>query len=261
MTSFPHLFPIEIDTKALNYLSLKLLKIKILYAIIQANPKKRELMKSIKILVMAVILLLVSACGNKTPFAAQQPLENAALVYVYVNSEFSTGESANRSDYNLRINNKRVMERIRDGEYMSFNLKPEAMTLSATRAQIQEQVLPLNLKAGQIYYLRVKDNLEGGKFMFEVVSNEIGAKEIAKTGLAGSSEESPENIITEFVNPKEDKAEDVIVKAEPVANVQQVVNTKSLSKSDEIEKAFNLKEKGILSEEEYKALKSEILTK
>jgi hypothetical protein len=222
-------------------------------------------MKNIKILIMAVVLLLVTACGNKTPFAAQQPLENAALVYIYVTSEATSDESANQADYSIRINNKRYLERVRSSEYMVFNLKPEAMTISATRGQIEEQVIQLDLKAGQIYYLKVRDNLDGGKFEFEMVSNSVGAREIAKTGLAGSSEESPENIITELVNPKEEKKEDVIITpttvTQPVVAAQPVINTKSLSKSDEIEKAYKLKEKGILSEDEYKALKSEILTK
>ncbi len=224
-------------------------------------------MKNIKIVLIAVIMLLLSACGSKTPFSAQQPLENSALVYVYATSVMSSGESTSSKDFSIRINNKRYLERIKSGEYMAFNLKPDSMTLSATRSQIEEQVLKLSLQAGQTYYLRIKDNLEGGKFEFEQVGASEGAKEIAKTGLAGSSEESPENIITEFVNPKEDKKEDMIVKEQPVA-VQQpatvitpTVSTKSLSKSDEIEKAYNLKQKGILSEEEYKNLKTEILAK
>ncbi|MCX6052711.1 MAG: DUF2846 domain-containing protein [Campylobacterales bacterium] len=224
-------------------------------------------MKSIKIVIMAIVLLLVTACGNKTPFSAQQPLENSALVYVYASSAMSSGEGTSSKDFNIRINNKRFLQRIKSGEYMAFNLKPEAMTLSATRSQIEEKVLKLNLQSGQIYYLRIKDNMDGDKFEFEQIANAIASKEITKTGLAGSSEESPANIITEFVNPKEDKKEEVIVKAQPAtvaqpaAVAQPVANTKSLSKSDEIEKAYNLKEKGILSEQEYKALKTEILAK
>ena len=224
-------------------------------------------MKSIKIVVMAVVLLLVTACGNKTPFSAQQPLENSALVYIYATSAMSSGESTSSKDFNIRINNKRYLQRIKSGEYIAFNLKPETMTISATRSQIEEQVLKLNLQSGQIYYLRIKDNIDGDKFEFEQIVNALASKEIIKTGLAGSSEESPQNIITEFVNPKEDKKEDMIVKAQPAAVAQPapvaqpMVNTKSLSKSDEIEKAYNLKQKGILSEEEYKNLKTEILAK
>jgi hypothetical protein len=171
------------------------------------------------------------------------------------------GEGMNSPYFNIRINNKRYLQRIRSGEYLAFDLKPEAMTISATRAQIEEKVIKLDLKAGQIYYLKIKDNLDGGRFDFEQVSEESGANEIVKTGLAGSSEESTKNIITEFVNSKEDKKEDASVKVESTTTVQPVADTNVPSKADEIKKAYSLKEKGILSEEEFKALKTEILTK
>ncbi|MDO8454398.1 MAG: hypothetical protein Q7S59_07505, partial [Sulfurimonas sp.] len=166
-------------------------------------------------------------------------------------------ESINNAYFNIRINNKRYLQRIRSGEYMAFDLKPEAMIISATRAQIEEKAVQLDLKAGQIYYLKIRDNLDGGRFEFEQMSEEAAAKEIVKTGLAGSSEESRNNIITEFVNSKEDTS----VKVEPTITTQPIADTNAPSKSDEIEKAHNLKEKGILSEEEFKALKNEILAK
>ncbi|MFA6192247.1 MAG: DUF2846 domain-containing protein [Sulfurimonas sp.] len=218
-------------------------------------------MKSIKIIIVTVALLLLGACGNKTPYSAQKPVENAALVYVYADSAVGSGEGMNSAYFNVRINNKRYLQRIKSGEYMAFDLKPEAMTISATRAQIEEKVVKLDLKAGQIYYLKIKDNLDGGRFEFEQMNEEVAVKEIAKTGLAGSSEESTKNIITEFVNPKEEKKEDTSAKLEPTRTAQPNADTNGLSKSDEIEKAHNLKEKGILSEEEFKALKTEILTK
>ncbi len=218
-------------------------------------------MKNIKIIIVAAALLLLGACGNKTPYSAQKPVENAALVYVYADSAVSTGEGIRSAYFNIRINNKRYLQRIRSGEYMAFDLKPEAMSISATRAQIEEQVVNLDLKAGQIYYLKIRDNLDGGRFEFEQVNEEIAVKEIVKTGLAGSSEESRNNIITEFVNSKEDKKEDANIKAESAAVVQPIADINAPSKSDEIEKAHKLKEKGILSEEEFKTLKTEILTK
>ncbi|MFA6138568.1 MAG: DUF2846 domain-containing protein [Sulfurimonas sp.] len=218
-------------------------------------------MKNIKIIIVAAVLLLLAACGNKTPYSAQKPIENAALVYVYADSDVGSGEGMNSAYFNIRINNKRYLQRIRSGEYMAFDLKPETMSISATRAQIEEKVVQLDLKAGQIYYLKIKDNLDGGKFEFEQISEEVAAKEIVKTGLAGSSEENRNNIITEFVNSKEDKKEDTSAKIEPTTTVQPSAYTNSASKSDEIEKAHILKEKGILSEEEFKALKTEILAK
>nr|MDA3908530.1 hypothetical protein [Sulfurimonas sp.] len=177
-------------------------------------------------------------------------------------------ESMSDGEYNIRINNKQVMQRIKDGEYMVFNLKPQAMTISATKKQIQERVLKLDLKSGYIYYLKIKDNQEGSTFDFVKVNNSLASEEIAKTGLAGSSEESQDNIITEFVNPKETDSMEVIPTAAPAAVAPVVIPKAStpapaapMSKTDEIMKAYGLKEKGIISDEEFKSLKTNILNK
>lgn len=218
-------------------------------------------MKITKVLLLSMIMLLVAACGNKTPFKAQEPLENAALVYIYVTTQISADDGSSESDYNIRINNKPYMQRINKGEYIVLNLKPQAMTISATKKQIQEKVLNLDLESGQIYYLKIKDDLTGGSFEFIKMKNSIASKEISKTGLAGSSEESRENIITEFVNPKE--TESVEVKAVAPVAVPQTSTpvTTHMSKTNEIMKAYGLKEKGIISDEEFKALKTNILDK
>jgi len=79
--------------------------------------------------------------------------------------------------------------------------------------------------------------------------------ELMKTGLAGSSVESEENIIDIFTD--EPKKEEPAVVTSPLMTPK--VNT--TSKMDEIQKAFDMKEKGMLSEDEFKALKSEILAK
>ncbi|WP_373003050.1 hypothetical protein [Sulfurimonas sp.] len=230
-------------------------------------------MKITKILILSITLLFITACGNRTQFKAQEPLENAALVYIYSHMQISTDDSSGRAEYNIRINNKPVMERIRDGEYMVFNLKPQPMTISATKNQIREKVLNLDLKSGQIYYLKINDSQDGSTFDFIVVKNSLGAQEIAKTGLAGSSEESQDNIITEFVNPKETDSMEVKPTVAPATAVAPIAVPQAstpvpaasaatpMSKTDEIMKAYEMKEKGIVSDEEFKALKTNILNK
>lgn len=211
--------------------------------------------------------MLFSACGNKTAFKIQEPLDNAALVYVYAKVQLDSTGGTNRGEYALRINNKPVMQRVRDGEYMVLNLKPQAMTLSATKNQIQEVVLDLDLKKGETYYLKIVDNQEGTAFDFVKVKSSEAKTEIASTGLAGSSEESPENIITEFVNPKKSESMEVVAPVVvpvttqvPMAK-QTPMQTAPMSKTDEIMKAYEMKEKGILSDEEFKTLKTNILDK
>lgn len=223
-------------------------------------------MNILKSLLLLTTILFLSACGNKTAFKLQQPLDNAALVYVYVNVKLDSTGSSNRGEYSLRINNKPVMQRIRDGEYMVLNLKPQPMTLSATKNQIQEIVLDLDLKAGETYYFKIVDSQDGSAYDFIKVPAIEAKQEIASTGLAGSHEESAENIITEFVNPKKSESMEVVAPV-VVAPVQmQAVQTAPaqtapMSKTDEIMKAFDLKEKGIIDEAEFKTLKTNILNK
>ena len=241
-------------------------------------------MKNIKnIVILMIISTLFIACGNRVPFKEKEPLKNAALVYVYVEGNVGTEEGDSDSDYSIRINNKIYLQRVVADEYVVFDLKPQAMTISATKKQIEEKVLNLNLKAGQIYYLKISDNLDGGNFDFEVVSNSIGSKEVALTGEAGTSVDSPENIITEFVTGEDTPEESVLVKGTqmnkeqvnamiekklakqaPTQSVSSPVVNSSVStgsKLQEIQKAYKLKEQGILTDSEFQKIKTEILSK
>jgi len=211
-------------------------------------------MKIRKIFLLLIFSIFITGCGNKVAFKVQEPLENAALVYIYVTEDLGTPENSGGSDYIIRINNKRYLQRVRSGEFIALNLKPQLMKISATRAQIEEKVLNMELKRGYIYYLKISDNLEGGKFDFEIMSKAQALKEISKTGLAGSSVESRENIITELITGTKSPKEEITPK-------RQVLKTKPSAKMDEIQKAYKLKEEGILSDTEFQTLKTEILSK
>ena len=197
----------------------------------------------------------MSACGSKIPFKKQEPLENSALVYIYLPSNLSTDDSDNTSDYNIRFNGRRVMERIASNEYMAFNVKPEKVTISVVRKQIEEKKISLDLKVGQIYYLKILDNLDGNNFDFVRVNKRDAYPELMKTGLAGSSVESEDNIINVFTDSPKEEA----VVVAPVTQSAPAVS--KVSKMDEIQRAFDMKEKGMLSDEEFNTLKAEILAK
>lgn len=206
-------------------------------------------MKRIKIILVAVVLLFIAGCANKIPFKASSPLENASLVYVYMPNYSELVENSSGSqNFRIRINDKSVEGRIKSNEYMAFNLKSQVIKFSATRANIEEKAVSLDLKAGGVYYLRIRDNLRDGGFSFESVSKETGEKEIVKTGLSGSVLEDKNKILTELVGVPEVKKEETKIQM-------------PISKTDELEKAYNLKEKGIITDEEFKTLKSKIISK
>ena len=235
--------------------------------------------KILIVLGLVFVSLMFNACANKAPFKAQKPLDKAALIYIYVVAGESSGDEASHSDYNIRINGKRYLERIESGEYMVFNLKPNPTLMSAVKGQIIEQHIKLNLKAGDVNYLRITDNTELGEFGFEQVPAKVAMSEISHTGLAGSSLEDPKNIITELMGMDEDKDSSVVkakTNAVPTmseADIDAIIekklsakgistkvpkNTES-SKLDKIKEAYEMKKEGILSDEEFKALKADIL--
>jgi len=232
-------------------------------------------MKILKIVTSILVVLLVTACGTKVPFKTKAPLENAALVYVYQIENIGSDENTNETYFNIRIDNKLVEQRIVAGEYMVFDMKPLDISISATKGQVEEKKLDISLKSGKIYYFRIIDNLDGGQFSFEQVEPSIAIKEIAKTGLAGSMVEDESNIITEFINPKEDKKEAVVTKQSqpqpttttpviaPAPVVTKTAPTKraTASKLDEIKEAYNMKKDGVISDEEFQTIKSQILAK
>ena len=230
--------------------------------------------KSLMASVLLIISLLFSACGTKVPFKVTKPLDNSAIVYVYVVDGMSSGEEASHSEYNILINGKRYLERIESGEYMLFNLKANPTLISVVKSQIIEDNIKLNLKAGDINYLRITDNTDSGEFGFEQVKPSEARQEISKTGLAGSSLENPENIITELIGLDDKKTENIAT-AMNESQIDAIIEKKLKSKGisvevpvatsnsmlDKIKEAYEMKKQGILSDDEFKALKADILAK
>ncbi len=204
-------------------------------------------MKKTLILILATITLLFTACGSKVPFSLEKPLPDSALVYVYFPQNVSTDESSHESEYNIFFNDRRIMETIYVNEYMAFNVKPEQVKISITRKQIEEKIINLNLQSGKIYYLKIVDNIAGNQFDFIRVDRRVALGEITQTGKAGTAVSSPEYIVNVFTDKE--------------ATVAPSVAVPTKSKTDELLSAAELKEKGLLSDEEFNKLKSEILAR
>ncbi|MBN2782382.1 MAG: hypothetical protein JXQ66_03995 [Campylobacterales bacterium] len=254
--------------------------------------------KRLSVLVLLAVSLFFSACGSKAPFQAEEPMADAALVYVYVVGGMSGGENASHGTYNIRINGKTYLERIETGEYLALNLKPNATLLSAVKSQIIEEHIKLNLKAGDVNYLRITDNVVGGEFAFEQVSANEAREEISRTGLAGSNMENPDNMITELIGLGGDDEDSAVatnsVPALTEAQIDAIIEKKLAerrganrgatfteqkgssfvpsmqnqktnfskeSKLSKIKEAYEMKEQGILTESEFEKLKAEILAK
>ena len=216
-----------------------------------------------KILVLSSLLAVValfSGCSSKSPYKEQKPLNDAALVYVYVAPQSGVSESNKDHAYKIKVNQKSVEGYVKTDEYMALDLKPGKVEISATRADVETQSLKLDLKAGDIHYLKVKSFSDAfAKFDLIKEQSIVAKKEIAKTVDATSKNIIEKEI--ESVTVFADKKAPVVESAAQTPAPAQLPVQAPASKTDELEKAYKLKEKGIISEEEFKTLKSQIITK
>ena len=206
------------------------------------------------IIALLTVSALFTACG-KIPFEKQKPLSEAALVYVYLTMDSGINDTNRMPNYVVGINGKNTEGSVEYGTYKFFQLKPGQITISATRSDIEKQDIELNLDAGKTYFLRVKSFSDDfAKFEIARVNSNEAYPELMNTTLADKFEKS-ENAISELISSSSDEPEVAKVKA------IEANTTQSTSKIDEIQKAYDMKEKGMLSEEEFKTLKAEILAK
>ena len=194
-----------------------------------------------KIFLQLTLLLFTvtfAAC-SKMPFKEQTPLLDSALVYIYVSEDESINETYINPSYEITLNSEKIKDSIKINEYISFHLKPQNLTATATRSDIESQDLELQLEAGKAYFLRVRSFSDDfGKFKFVVVDNNMALNEIKDAALATEIEKKEE-----FIN----------------SLIKQEDSNKNPSKTDEIKKAYKLKTDGVITDEEFKKLKAEIL--
>ena len=239
-------------------------------------------MNTIKALLILAVMLLVSGCGTKVPFKAKEALDGAAVVYIYANDTISDDDSVQDDKFQLRINNQNVAGRLNGGEYRVFDMKPATVLVSAVRTNIEEHYVKLSLIAGKVYYLKIQTGAYGEEFTFEEVSASEGQKEIVNTTLAGVTGIDTTAYIPDFAGSTAKKEGVVAVPAMSEAEIDAMIEKKlkartvapavsstippkprvsKIEQMDELERAYNMKEKGILTQEEFNQMKAEILAK
>ncbi|MCD4668470.1 MAG: SHOCT domain-containing protein, partial [Sulfurimonas sp.] len=183
--------------------------------------------------------------------------------------------------FQLRINNQNVAGRINGGEYRVFDMKPATILISAVRTDIEEHYLKLNLEAGKVYYLKIQTGTFGEAFAFEEVSASEGQKDITNTALAGATGIDVTSYVPDFAGSTAGKEDGTVaVPAMTEAEIDAMIEKKlgqraasipapvvatsvasKLSTMDEIDRAYQMKEKGIITQDEFNKIKAEILAK
>ncbi len=198
--------------------------------------------KTVSILTLMMLSLLLTACADRTPFKEQTPLKDTALIYVYIPKTVSTGEESYNDPFSIKIDDKTVTLKLFQSEYVSYDIKPRKLIISAVRAAVEAQEITLELHSDERVYLRVI-NLDDGTFAFEKIQENRALKEIAKTGVAGSN----------FIFSDDDKPQGLI---ETTPN-----DSKTRTQADEIQRLYEMKEKGILTQDEFETLKAKVISK
>jgi hypothetical protein len=201
------------------------------------------MIKSIIFSILTVISLFFLACA-KTPFKKEDPLENTALVYLYVVAGSGINDMDRIPYYEVQINGKNTEGKVYPQEYLKYNLAADSVEISVARDVIEKKSIKLSLTRGEIYYLRVKSYSDGfAKYDFEVVAEKEALKEIKDTKYA--IYENAEDL-------------DILVKEESVKDKQKPAQVNK-SKVEKIKDAYKLKEDGIITLEEFEKLKAEII--
>lgn len=218
--------------------------------------KKKLLLLSLTILLSTLFI----SCA-KTPFTKSKVLQDAGLVYVYATPSAGSNMIERLALYKLEINKKATKGFIKDYEYATYDLKPGTILFSGIRNDIEKHEITLNIEAGKIYFLRLSAFSDDfGKFNFEVVDAKKAYKEMADTNLAGAYK-NDDNIISSLISSEEKKEEIVKEKTTKTLRDPKIATSKTGSKLDEIKQAHEMKKQGLLTEEEFKAMKTEILAK
>lgn len=199
-------------------------------------------MKQIRVFFLSIAVLLLSACTNKNDIKKEPITPKLAMVYIYVSAYESHSQEIVNDRYEIHVNGKVIDTKIKKNEYLVFSLNPVQTIFSASRAQVDESSLTLDLQPQKTYYLRVKIDSDNSGFEFEEVKSSVGMQEIVKTSLPSFKEE----LKYEQLNDN---------------NETNITMQPTLSKTQKIVNAFKLKEQGIISDSDYEKLKTKILAK
>ena len=202
--------------------------------------------KNIILAILISISLFFTAC-SKTPFKKEEPLKGTALVYVYVMADNGINDTDRIPYYEVKINKKSTDGKIYPQEHLKYNLDADNVTISVVRNDVEKRTIDLNLKRGEIYYLRVvgfSDRFLG--YNYEQIEPEIALQEIKDTAYAIREESE----VLDILVTKD--SETTKVKASHLGKSQK-------SKTQQIKDAYQLKQAGVINEAEFLKLKTEIL--
>ncbi len=188
-------------------------------------------------LLSVLLLFSITGCAQKQPFKEAKIIENTALVYMYRLSSHGLDDVK----YRLYADDEKINYMLGGGEYAPVHIKAGTVRIRAVANGVLEHTLNLNLEAANSYFVKLTPK-EGGNFTITATTRVQGLTDLKKTFLSGSTLE---------IDPLHKK----------VVEEKEETATKHSSISDEIAKLYEMKERGIITQEEFTALKAKVIAK
>jgi hypothetical protein len=182
------------------------------------------------------VLILGAGCAPKEPFKEARQIENSAVVYIY--RLLSHGNDDVK--YRLFVNGEKIDSIIAANEYVPLHIKTGEVTISAVAKGVIEHSVTMNVQNAQRYFVKLTPTA-GGDFTCKTLEPDKASSEIATTFLSGS-----------------------VLKIDPTQS--KIIQTKTdkqtpASASEEISKLYEMNQKGIITDEEFAALKAKVIEK
>ena len=241
-------------------------------------------MKNLLLSLLIILFgLFTTSCADKKAFKLSATKPSAAIVYIYVEDDTNIDDSFVVAKYDVLINGNKTAKSLKVGEFIKLDVKAVPLAISIARQDLEIQTVKLEPKVGEIYYLRAQSNsIRFGAFDFELVSSSQGSEEIANN-VSSSEYVVDEKMLDMLVKSdkqdtssmSEDQIDKIIeekLKAMNASTSQQASSStvapavsKTFSRTGnklaDIRNAYEMKKQGLLTEEEFLQMKSEILAK
>lgn len=186
-------------------------------------------------------LVLMSGCAERTPYAETAVEAGKAVVYVYRPESYANETKV----YDVVIDGQ-IKGKLYDNGYLAVELEPGTTALSvrnsdALMATLESATIDLvDVRSGSAHYVKVDVAVQDA-FSAKAVSAQTAKGEIAKTVLYDPDAKKI-NLYASGAQKRE---------AEPVQP--------KASSVEQLEKLYELKQKGALSDEEYAKMKAKII--
>jgi len=205
----------------------------------------------------AFALSFLTGCAPKAPYSETLLRSDKTWVYIY-----SPGSVlVNEMTYDVRVDGMKNHLVLNDSAYLVYDAPSDQFSIAVRNSDLvlgqldHKKIVLKDLKKGIAYYVKVIVN-QGSPVKLQLMNADKGAQEIKGTMLYAQDA----NTIKVYESQGKAAVQPVV---EPIADPRTAPAVKAVSASsaDEIQKLYELKKSGAISEEEFQTLKKKIIEK